>query len=156
MDLYPVMESSWQSITTSLLINLVHAELIPNCWNDSRNSLDTALMYFCAEGCSFHTGAVLYEPVYTLKLTLVENLIRFWIDMNRRSRFIFTPEGDQAVTVYTSGIWFHLFSPSTSFYEPAGDHSNQKYRWLQDVFQVPIVIQLTGLSPFPSTYSTTT
>ena len=80
---------------------------------------------------------------------LVENLIRFWTDMNRENHFIFILEGDQAVIVCISDIWFHLFSPSTFFANLPVIALMKIHRWLQDVFQVPIVIQLTGLRLVP-------
>jgi len=106
------------------------------------------------EGCSFLTGRSTIFNVSFIATDIylshnVENLTGFLIDMNKESYFIFILEEGQAAIACILDIWCPLFSPSTlTHFSPATYLCNTRVRWLQDVFQVPIVIQLTGTKFF--------
>ena len=67
--------------------------------------------------------------------------------MSRENRSSCIRDEDQAVTVCIWDIWFLLYLQSMQFVIPMKSLLTLEYRWLQDVFQVPIVIQLTGRHP---------
>ncbi len=152
MDLSPVMESSWRLIMTSWSINLVHEGLISNYSNDLEQLTGHRPHVFLRRGMFFsHRCSGLMANLCIKSDTMAENLTKILDRYEQGKPFIFILEEAQAVIVCISDIWFHLFSPSTFFANLPVLALMKIHRWLQDVFQVPIVIQLTGLrARFPS------
>ena len=95
------------------------------------------------EEFSSHRGKLRMTLWKNIVFMFIEILNRFWRHMNRRKRSMSTPVVDHHPKQCIWVIWLHFIWPSNENKVFIARKQRNHFRWLQDTFDVPLVIQMT-------------
>ena len=150
------MGNSLLSTMTNLLSNLVPNVSTRTCWIDLNVLLGRNLTFYYGEGCFSLTGKDTHYSSVSLSWhkRFEENSTKSLIATSRESLFTSILGGVLAATVCIWDTWSLSPSQSAEYSFSMSIFSIYRtLRWLQDVFDVPLVIQLTGKSDSHRNYA---